>query len=166
MYADPISTATFQRGLVCVTAVYEPLPNGTLTVLNEGRQDAPDGPVTSITGVANCPPPGEPPACSVQLWGGMPFPAPYTIAALGPVAPARSGMVPGSDPQPPLQYQWAVVSNPTRTSLFILARDTQAFKEEGYEADALGWARDNGFVWPWNRPIPISQEGCSGEVTM
>lgn len=159
MFADPISTATFQRGLVCVTADYGLLPNGSLSVLNAGRVGAPDGPLRTISGIATCPPPGAPPDCAVQLWGGAPGPAPYLIAAVGPVVPGPPGEggAPGSG-----QYAWAAVSNAWRTSLFILARDPAVFYD-AYAGDALGWARANGFVWPWNRPVPILQEGCDPE---
>ena len=49
-------------------------------------------------------------------------------------------------------YPWAVVSVPFQTSLFILARDVEEFKDK-YEADVLALVHDMGFKHFYNKPI-------------
>ena len=49
-------------------------------------------------------------------------------------------------------YEYSIVTNPTTTALFVLARDVSAF-EENYEAEVLDWLENNGFNNTWNEPI-------------
>ena len=55
-----------------------------------------------------------------------------------------------------LQYAYALVSEPSRLSLFVLARDVEEF-EDLYEADVLDWLYDNGFDSRNNNPLPVYQ---------
>jgi len=50
------------------------------------------------------------------------------------------------------QYPWAIVSVPFQTSLFILARDVNEFKEK-YEANVLALVQDMGFKHFYNKPV-------------
>ena len=54
------------------------------------------------------------------------------------------------------QYSYSLVSEPSRLSLFVLARDMEEF-EELYEAEALDWLYENGFDSHTNNPLPVYQ---------
>jgi apolipoprotein D and lipocalin family protein len=61
------------------------------------------------------------------------------------------------------EYQWAVVSDPNKATVFILARDPQGFKGSAYEDEALAVLEDfGGFDKPTNKPIPTSHVACLG----
>lgn len=70
---------------------------------------------------------------------GVPNLGKYWIFALGPVV---DGL-----------YDWAIVSNPTETTLFGLVRDVQRFENE-YAPVMKQWLASNGFVDSWNLPEP------------
>ena len=54
------------------------------------------------------------------------------------------------------QYDWAVVSTPFETQLFILARDVAFFKAN-YEAAVLSQVKSLGFDKYYNKPIQTYQ---------
>lgn len=62
----------------------------------------------------------------------------------------------GDIPSGETQYPWAIVSVPFQTSLFILARDVDDFKENLQET-ALKVAEDKGFTFFFNKPIATFQ---------
>jgi len=77
-------------------------------------------------------------------------PGNYWIIGIGPVVDG--------------QYQWAVVSDPNKSSCFVLARDVANFASSGYEEDALQVFQDFGgfdnfFV---NQPLPTKHSLCFG----
>lgn len=53
-------------------------------------------------------------------------------------------------------YAWAIVSDPIRSSLFILARDVDEFKSK-YESTALAIVKAKGFDLLYNSPIEVFQ---------
>lgn len=54
------------------------------------------------------------------------------------------------------QYQYSVVTDSFRTSLFVLARDPKDFRAR-FEADLLQWLKSNGFDKFYNKPIETVQ---------
>jgi lipocalin len=54
------------------------------------------------------------------------------------------------------KYEWAIVSAPYSTVLFILARDVDRFRAD-LEATALDKAAGYGFTQFYNKPVPIYQ---------
>jgi lipocalin len=95
----------FSIGLVNTQATYTPKPDGTLEVVNQGRYFSASGPVSRITGAAR---PLD--ATNARLnvsFSGAPSstgPGNYWIVALDP------------------DYRWAIVSDPTGATGFILSR--------------------------------------------
>jgi len=94
---------SFEKGLVCCTAEYGLRPDGKISVTNRGVRDDGSGKVSSITGKAWVPDPAEPGRLKVQFF--WPFAAGYYIFHL--------------DQE---NYQYALVGNPSRKYLWILAR--------------------------------------------
>jgi apolipoprotein D and lipocalin family protein len=107
----------FNKGLVGTTAEYTLNADNTVTVVNRAFQGSFDGPATSITGTAWSVDPETNSKLKVRF-EGFPqslFPGDYWIIDLSP------------------DYQYAIVSDPYRTTLFILSR-TPTISEELYNA--------------------------------
>jgi apolipoprotein D and lipocalin family protein len=94
--------AWFQKNCVAVTATYTLMPNGTVKVLNECRKEKLDGKYSSITGKAWVSDKKTNSKLKVRFF--WPFSADYWIIDLGK------------------DYEYAVVSEPTRKFLWILCR--------------------------------------------
>jgi lipocalin len=111
----------FSIGLVNIKAVYTPQPDGTITVENSGNYFGPNGPESTITGAAvpvNSPTNTR---LNVGFFFGEPNsrePGNYTILDYDP------------------NYEWAIVSDPTLFSGYILTReqDFRATRPDEYEA--------------------------------
>jgi len=86
-------------------------------------------------------PPGNPPT-DIPAYTDKPN---YVVAAVGPKVDD--------------QYDWALVSDPTGQTLYILTREVERFNEQ-YEADVLKLAEDLGFTSVLNKPQKSNQEGC------
>ena len=144
-YEDLFTRSTFLNNSYCARATYALGANGNVSVLNEEHYMSPTGPVQSIRGWAMQVDAKEPGQLMVVL-GGAPFPAPYWILQVGPVA---------FD-----QYEYAIVSDPIRLSLFVLARNVARFRAR-YEAEVLQFLKSNGFTSEVNKPIAMVQDGCA-----
>ena len=93
----------FQLGCHCVTAKYSLRPDGKVKVVNSCRKDSPTGPYKSITGQAKIVKGSNNAKLKVSLF--RPFWGDYWIINL--------------DQE---NYQWAIVSAPSRKTLWILSR--------------------------------------------
>lgn len=95
----------FSIGLVGTTATYTLRDDGVVEVVNQGRYFSPQGPLSIIRGTAVAVDPSGA-RLNVSFTGTNPGTPPgnYWIVALDP------------------DYQWAVVSDPSGTSCFILSR--------------------------------------------
>ncbi len=115
----------FSVGLVNTTANYSLLPNGSIQVVNSGRYFAPNGPLSTITGTA-VPVDASNARLNVSFTGSNSAnpPGNYWIVDLDP------------------DYQWAIVSDPTGTSCFLLTR-TPSVSDE-LRADLLARAAAKG----------------------
>lgn len=69
-------------------------------------------------------------------------PGNYWIVALGP----KDGNL----------YQWSVVTNSSKSQLYILCRNPRVFKET-YEKEVLTLTTEMGFTTTWNRPRATEQ---------
>ncbi|XP_033753730.1 apolipoprotein D-like [Pecten maximus] len=140
MYASQSVFATFERGAVCVTADYTMSTDGSgkIIVLNSERLKNGNGSPKIIHGYAT--PSGEVGKLSVHL-ETVAFSAPYWVVQLGP---ATFG--------PNNTYEYAVVTDNFKATLFVLARDPDQFKLL-HEASVLQYLNDNGFTKPLNKPI-------------
>jgi apolipoprotein D and lipocalin family protein len=144
VYSDLIVEATFENASFCVTADYGTNSNGTISVLNRERQGSSTGPERRVLGWAAQS--GQPGQLTVHLQTA-PFPAPYWVYALGPQT--YNGSL----------YEWSVVSDPLKATLFVLVRNLSTF-ENRWEDDILSFLAEEGFTETWNAPIPTIQDGC------
>lgn len=146
-YSDLAVQATFENASYCVTADYGTNANGTISVLNRERQYSTEGPERIIHGWANVPNTSEPGQLVVHLQQ-TDFPAPYWIYELGP------------DTYEGSQYQYSIVSDPFRLTLFVLARNLTLFAQE-WQANVLETLRALGFTRILNQPIATDQTNCT-----
>jgi apolipoprotein D and lipocalin family protein len=146
VYADLAVYATFENSTFCDTADYGLYNNGTISVLNRERQYSVDGPERPIYGWANVVNVSEPGQLNVHLQTTE-FPAPYWVYELGP--PTYNGSL----------YEYSVVSDPFKLTLFVLARNVTEFQET-YEKGVLERLKQRGFTGLFNTPIATEQEGC------
>jgi apolipoprotein D and lipocalin family protein len=101
--------ARFQQGCHCVTAEYSPLSKDRIKVVNSCRKDSANGPFRSVTGRAKVVKGSNNAKLKVSFF--RPFWGDYWIINLD-----REN------------YQWAVVSGPSRKYLWILSRSPQMDK--------------------------------------
>lgn len=146
VYSDLIVEATFENASFCVTADYGTNPNGTVSVLNRERQGATTGAERRVLGWAEQSSPAKPGELTVHLQTA-PFPAPYWVYAIGPATYNGSS------------YEWSIVSDPLKATLFVLVRNLTAFVDR-WNDEILSFLAANGFTKTWNVPIPTVQEGC------
>lgn len=114
---------SFQKGVVAVTATYERREDGDIRVINAGRRGGLDGRPTESTARAWVPDAEKPAQLKVQfIW---PLSADYWVIALGE------------------DYEWAVVGQPSRKYLWVLAREPE-LPEDVY-ADILEQVEAQGY---------------------
>jgi len=110
----------FQKGCTETSAVYTPLPDGTIEVLNRctraGKADTIKGTARIADSVTNA---------KLKVTFFWPFSGDYWIIDLGE------------------RYEYAVVSNPGRTYLWVLGRSPRM--EEAAYGRILGWLQSKGF---------------------
>jgi len=124
----------FEEGLECVTATYTLKKNGKIQVLNKGYS-AKKGKYKTARGTALVPDPAFPGRLKVTFF--WPFYGNYYIMALDK------------------DYQYALVGDPSRKYLWVLARSKSL--EEPVYAELLEHARNLGF--DTDRVLKINQ-GC------
>lgn len=144
VYADLFVDATFENKSFCDTADYGLYQNDTIRVLNRERQFNTSGPERQIYGWAEIQDPTKPGELTVHLQTAD-FPAPYWVYQLGPVEKG--------------QYQYSIVSDPVKLTLFVLARNVSQFLET-YNQPVLEYLADQGFTSLVNSPVVTPQEGC------
>jgi lipocalin len=143
-FSDLAVEATFENNSYCVTADYAPNPNGTISVDNRERNDNVTGPMRRILGWADVPDPSKPGQLQVHLQTTE-FAAPYWVYALGPVV---NGL-----------YDYSVVSDNLRFTLFVLTRNLTRFARD-YNTQVLSFLNASGFTRLWNFPVATVQGGC------
>ena len=121
---------SFERNLTGVSATYGLLPNGRITVLNQGYKDSLNGKLKKAKGKAKQPDPQEPGKLKVAFF--LFFYADYFILELDE------------------DYRWALIGSSSDKYLWILSRTpsldkavlghilTKA-KARGYDTDQLIW---------------------------
>lgn len=114
---------SFEEGLECITAEYYIAPEGHITVVNRGYDPDGDGSWKDVRGKAWIPDTLAPGKLKVQFF--WPFAGDYYIIHLDP------------------GYQYALVGDPSRKFLWILAR-TESLPEEKIR-ELLGIARSRNF---------------------
>lgn len=147
MYSDFAVEATFENNSFCVTADYGLYPNNTISVLNRERNYNITGPIRPIYGWAECVNTSEPGQFEVNLQTTN-FPAPYWVYELGP--PTYNGSF----------YEYSIVSDPLKFTLFVLARNISKFRDT-WEEGVLKNLTKLGFTNFLNTPILTVQDGCT-----
>ena len=146
VYSDLIVEATFENSSFCDTADYGLNVNGTLSVLNRERQYGVDGPEREIFGWAQ---PNNVSAgqltVHLQTTG---FGAPYWIYELGPATYNES------------LYEYSIVSDPLKATLFVLARDVSEYYER-WDANVTATLAKLGFNGFFNTPLRTVQTNCT-----
>ena len=119
---------SFEKGLVAVTAEYSMRDDGKVRVLNSGSKGTFDGERKTATAKAWVPDPDRPAELKVMFF--WPFSAKYWVIALDD------------------DYRWAIVGEPGRKYLWILARNpamedaryaslVERVRELGYDPERL-----------------------------
>jgi lipocalin len=144
MYGDAFVDLTFENSSYCSTADYGVYPNNTISVWNRERQFNTSGPERQIFGWASVDDPSQPGELTVHL-ETTEFPAPYWVYQLGPIVDGK--------------YDYSIVSDPLKLSLFVLARNVSRFNAL-YDRNVTAYLAAQGFNGLLNTPIPVGQEGC------
>jgi lipocalin len=140
VYKD-VFDMTFQGEGRCAVADYTILED-KVGVLNS--QINKDGKVSQISGFAFYEKNNSGGELSVTL-DGVPRTTPYWIIELGPIVNN--------------QYDYSIVSDNNRISLFVLTRDVERFKET-YDKEVKNRLNELGFTNQINKPKEMSQENC------
>lgn len=145
LYSDSVVVNTFEKNLVCDSAYYTPNKNNTISVVNSGNYMNAYGNISKVYGWANQPDLSQPGKLSVHLQPTGGIGAPYWIYKLGPIKEN--------------QYQYSIVSDEFKLTLFVLARNYTTFFTL-YADEVLKWLFQNGFNGEINSPIPTNQTNC------
>jgi lipocalin len=135
----------FEKFASCITADYTLVPNGNVSVLNSQYEEL-NG-IQQIEGYAyysyNSDPKMYPGELTVHL-NGVPHDAPYWVYNLGPENMENNEY-----------YDWAIVSDPLKLSLFVLARDVNNYYEK-YDSEVSEILNEYGF----DSLVTVSHEDC------
>jgi lipocalin len=121
----------FEKYSSCITADYTLVPNGNVSIVNS-QYEKYNG-IEQIEGYAYYGPTTDPKLHPGELTvhlNGVPYDAPYWVYNLGPES---NGF-----------YDWSIVSDPLKLSLFVLARDVDIYYEE-YDSEVLELLEMYGF---------------------
>jgi len=138
VYASKSVSLTFERNAFCVTADYGVGDNGQITVLNSDRLESATGPLDVIHGYATKT--GTVGQLSVHL-ETVPIAAPYWVIKLGPPTYGPNGL-----------YQYSVVTDNLKATLFVLARNVTTFYND-YDAEVTQFLKEQGFSSSLNKPV-------------
>lgn len=147
VYSDLAVELSFENNSLCDTADYGINPNGTISVLNRERQYSTDGPERIIYGWADVANQSEPGQLFVNLQT-VPLPAPYWVYQLGPATYNGS------------MYEYSIVSDPLKLTLFVLARNVTTFMAN-WSATVMSTLTNLGFTNILNIPILTPQTNCT-----
>lgn len=141
VYTDSFN-AIFEPTPFCATAKYGLNANGSVSVRNIDRQGGFNGTRREVEGYAYQTDAQEYPGRLAVVFPFNPIPGPYWIVKLGPVVAE--------------EYQYAVVTDMDKLSLFVLSRDPAAFKTL-YKAEVQAFLTAFGFTNALDDPKAIPQ---------
>ncbi|CAD5119531.1 DgyrCDS8132 [Dimorphilus gyrociliatus] len=142
-YASKFAIERTERNGFCCTADYKILSESSISVFNAMRIGSPTGPPSNISGYAYTT--DRPGVLKVKFYR-IPYPGNYWIIKLGPKIYGSEGL-----------YEYAIVSEPTKRNLFVLARDPESFFDK-YDKEVRDFLISQGFNNPKN-PIVRTFEG-------
>ncbi len=128
---------SFEKGLKCVTATYRLREDGKIEVINRGQKIGEPGKISKIKGVARIPDKKQPAKLKVRFF--WPFSGNYYILELDD------------------NYRYALVGEPSRKYLWVLARDKQ-LGDNIYES-LLKKAENMGFD---SKRVVKTEQDCKG----
>lgn len=128
---------TFQGYGKCISADYEILSNGNVSVFNS--QLSMKNKLQTISGYAYYQHKMEPGKLTVHL-EGTPKDSPYWVVKLGEIVDD--------------QYQYSVITTPTELSLWVLTRDVEVFAQK-YDEEVRQYLDTNNFIY-----VAIQQSEC------
>ena len=140
-YTDGFNSL-FETQPYCATATYGVNENGTISVLNFDRKGGYNGTAGVVNGYAYQPDAKAYPGRLEVVFPFNPLPAPYWVLKLGPVVNE--------------QYQYSIVSDFDRLSLFVLTRNVTTYYEK-YNAELQTWLIANGYDGIFNNPQQVPQ---------
>ena len=138
-YSGLFAQKTFEKGAKCIKSFYDIGEEDILEVYNE--QIAANTKIESIRGYAYTPNFSEPRKLKVVLDGQKE--ADYWIYEVGPIVDG--------------EYQYSIVSDSFRLSLFVLVRNINDFFLE-YNEKVLESLTNMDFTRLWNAPLPTIQD--------
>ena len=141
VYQD-LPDVVFEGKATCIIADYSMKNETTIGVINSDTSAK--GELQQIGGIAHYEDANSGGQLTVQL-EDLPS-APYWVVDLGPV---ENNM-----------YQYSIVSDDKKLSLFVLARNVTEFYEK-YDITVLNKLDTFGFNTYINKPIPTNQDNCS-----
>lgn len=132
----------FEKFSSCITADYSILPTGNVSVINSQYNKDHLEQIYGYAYYASTNPNSKlfPGQFTVHL-DGVPHDAPYWVYNLGPES---NGL-----------YDWSIVSDPTKLSLFVLARDVSTYYEK-YNDEVKNILTEYGF----DNLVKVSHENC------
>ena len=142
VYSDNFVANSFEKDASCVQSDYGLYSPNNISVYN--KQTNKNGEIESINGYAFISDKNYPRKLTVNLDGGS-GDAPYWIYDLGPIENGK--------------YQYSIVSDQFKVSLFVLTRDVKEFYEK-YNRNVLEQLKILGFDKNRNKPIMTKQENC------
>ena len=146
IYTDYYVIAKQHNQTVCNSAYYYPNVLNTTLVINSDNKFNISGHLEQSHGWLERPHTDEPGKMLFYTLGRGDVPQVYWVYKLGPVD--HYG-----------QYTYSIVSDNNRESLYVYARNYTDFFEN-HNLDVISWLFRNGFDGMYNRPIPVTQNGC------
>lgn len=136
VYGAP-TNVIFQGYGTCITAQYNALENGYISVVNSQLNSHNE--LDQISGYAYYTNTSEPGQLTVHLYG-VPVDSPYWVVKLGEIIDG--------------QYQYSIVTTPSGISLWVLTRDINTFLNK-YDSEVKEYLLENHFNYQ-----EIIQEDC------
>lgn len=141
VYQD-LADTIFEGKSTCIIADYGLKNDSTISVVNS--ETTVKGDLQQIRGIAYYQDGNSGGELTVKL--GLLPPAPYWVIDLGPII---------ND-----QYQYSIVSDNKKKSLFVLARNVSEFFKK-YDDLVLDTLEDFNFINCLNKPIKSNQDNCT-----
>lgn len=143
VYSDLVVQNSFEKGARCVKAFYDTFEPGGNLIEIYNEQIGLNTKIQSIRGYGYIPNEKEPRKLKVVL--DQKKEADYWIYELSDIENE--------------EYQWVIVSDKYKVTLFVLARNVDEFYSI-YNEKVLQILKDYGFTKIWNKPIQTIQD-CS-----
>lgn len=140
VYANPFSFYITENAGTCITADYSSIDSSSISILNSELVNGKPKTIRAVGTIINLEEPGK----LTVKFENVPINGSYWVYELGPV---ENG-----------QYQYSIVSDDFKSSLFVLARNVEVFRAT-YDSKLRDTLRSLGFKE--SSLIPTNQTDCS-----